>query len=183
MRMTKPTKSAARRAAARVRARAHSAEKAHPLEGQRAPAFRLPDAKGETVALSDLTSIGSLVLYFYPKDMTPGCTAEACSFRDNLGRLSAMGARVVGVSGDSPESHRKFADKHGLDFALLSDRGHEVAKQYGVFKQKSLYGRTFMGIERTTFLIDRKGIVRRVFPKVKVAGHAEEVIEALRVLG
>jgi len=150
------------------------------LEGKKAPAFELFDADGKSVALKDLISSNSLVLYFYPKDMTPGCTIEACSFRDNIAPLKKLGAKVVGISADSTDSHGKFIAKHELNFPLLADPGNKVCKLYGVYKMKSLYGREFMGIERTTFIIDKAGIVRRVFPKVKVNGHTEEVIEALK---
>lgn len=154
----------------------------HPLEGRKAPPFELPDADGKPVALGDLLARGSLVLYFYPKDMTPGCTTEACAFRDDAARLKALGAQVVGVSADSSDSHRKFAAKHALNFPLLSDAANRVTQLYGVYKKKSLYGREFMGIERTTFVIDRGGTIRKVFPKVKVAGHADEVVEALKTI-
>ncbi len=160
---------------------AHKASSStHPMEGKNAPPFELATADGKTVALADLIGKRGLVLYFYPKDMTPGCTTEACGFRDNLDAIRKLGAEVAGISGDSPESHRRFADKHALNFTLLSDPGNKVSKLYGVFKKKSLYGREFMGIERTTFIIDRNGVVRKVFPKVKVNGHPEEVIKALR---
>ncbi len=150
-------------------------------EGQIAPDFTLPATDGSTVRLSDLRG-KKVVLYFYPKDDTPGCTKEACAFRDNLGVLQSMGVVVLGVSPDSVASHQKFAQKYGLPFPLLADEGAQVATTYGVWKEKKQYGRTYMGIERTTFLIDENGIVRRVFPKVKVDGHVEEVIEAIRSL-
>lgn len=155
----------------------------HPMEGKSAPRFELASAAGKTVALGDLIGTRNLVLYFYPRDMTPGCTAEACSFRDNLDAIQKLGAEVIGISGDSPESHRKFADKHALNFTLLSDPGNKVARLYGVFKKKSLYGREFMGVERTTFIIDRDGVIHTVFSKVKVKGHTEEVLKALGELG
>jgi peroxiredoxin Q/BCP len=150
-------------------------------EGQIAPDFTLPATDGSTVRLSDLRG-KKVVLYFYPKDDTPGCTKEACAFRDNLGVLQSMGVVVLGVSPDSVASHQKFAQKYGLPFPLLADEGAQVATTYGVWKEKKQYGRTYMGIERTTFLIDENGIVQRVFPKVKVDGHVEEVIEAIRSL-
>lgn len=153
------------------------------LEGKKAPAFQLADASGKTVALKDLVGAGNLVLYFYPKDMTPGCTIEACSFRDHNGRFTALGAQVVGISADSSASHAKFTEKHGLNFPLLADPENKVTGLYGVYKMKSLYGRQFMGIERTTFVIDKSGVVRRIFAKVKVNGHTDEVIEALQKLG
>lgn len=154
----------------------------HPLEGKPAPDFELPDASGHAVRLGDLTAKGNLVIYFYPKDMTPGCTREACDFRDNLSRVRAAGAQVVGVSTDTPQSHEKFTAKYELNFPLLADPDKRMVKAYGVFKKKSLYGREFMGIERTTFVIDRHGTVRKVFPKVKVDGHADAVIDALKAL-
>lgn len=150
------------------------------LLGKKAPEFTLPDQHGNSTSLTKLCERGSVVLYFYPKDMTPGCTNEACSFRDQLDQIRAAGAQVVGVSADSAASHRKFAEKYGLTFPLLSDSDNQVAKAYGVYKRKSLYGREFMGIERTTFIIDKDGTVTRVFPKVKVNGHVEEVLAALR---
>jgi thioredoxin-dependent peroxiredoxin len=154
----------------------------HPLEGKPAPDFELPDASGRPVKLRDLTAKGNLVIYFYPKDMTPGCTREACDFRDNLSRVQAAGAQVVGISADSAQSHEKFAAKYELNFPLLSDTDKRVLKAYGVWKKKSLYGREFMGIERTTFVVDRAGKIRKVFPKVKVDGHAGAVLDALKEL-
>jgi peroxiredoxin Q/BCP len=154
----------------------------HEMEGRKAPPFELPDGSGKTVSLKELLGRGNLVLYFYPKDMTPGCTVEACEFRDIAAGLKAAGAQIVGVSADSPESHRKFIDKHTLNFPLLSDADNRVTRLYGVYKKKSLYGREFMGIERTTFVIDRAGVIRKVFPKVKVAGHADAVVEAVKAL-
>ncbi len=148
-------------------------------EGKKAPDFTLPDQDGRPVSLQDFTRHGDVVLYFYPKDMTPGCTTEACSFRDKLDLLRAAGAQVVGVSADSPASHKKFIERNGLTFPLLSDTGNQITKAYGVYKRKSLYGREFMGIERSTFIIGRDGTVRRVFTKVKVNGHTEQVLAAL----
>jgi len=153
------------------------------LEGARAPDFTLPDQDDKPVSLRALRQRGDVVLYFYPKDMTPGCTTEACSFRDNLKQLQAAGAQVVGVSADTPASHQKFIEKHGLTFPLLSDPGNQVTRAYGVYKRKLLYGREFMGIERSTFIIAQDGTVRRVFPKVKVNGHAQEVLAALKEHG
>jgi peroxiredoxin Q/BCP len=153
------------------------------LEGRKAPDFTLSDHAGNTVRLADLIGSKNLVLYFYPKDMTPGCTTEACSFRDNLAAVRRAGAQVVGVSGDSAASHEKFRAKYDLNFPLLSDTGNAIGRAYGVYQKKSLYGREFMGIVRTTFLIDKGGVVRKVFPKVKVTGHTEEVLAALKELG
>lgn len=168
--------------AATKKAPAKASAAGHPLEGKSAPDFELPDATGRPVRLRDLTAKGNLVIYFYPKDMTPGCTREACDFRDNLSRVQGAGAQVVGISADSPASHEKFIAKHELNFPLLSDPDKRVIKAYGVWKKKSLYGREFMGIERTTFVIDRKGTICKVFPKVKVDGHADAVLDALREL-
>lgn len=151
------------------------------LEGQSAPDFALPTADGSIVRLSELRG-KKVVLYFYPKDDTPGCTKEACAFRDHLGVLQSMGVVVLGVSPDSTASHQRFAQKHGLTFPLLADEGAQVATAYGVWKEKQQYGRRYMGVERTTFLIDERGTVRKVFPKVKVDGHVEEVIWAIRSL-
>jgi thioredoxin-dependent peroxiredoxin len=153
------------------------------LVGKKAPAFTLPDQDGKPVTLASLIANGPVVLYFYPKDSTPGCTVEACSFRDNLGAVQALGAQVVGVSADSTASHQKFIAKQALNFPLLSDAANTVTKAYGVYKMKSLYGREFMGIERSTFLIGRDGVVKQAFPKVKVNGHTDEVLAALKELG
>jgi len=172
---------AAKKSVSRQTARGQA--KTSGFEGRKAPAFELPDSAGAAVRLKDLTGRGNLVLYFYPRDMTPGCTREACDFQSRLGEIAAAGAQVVGVSGDSSQSHEKFAGKYGLKFPLLSDAGNKVAKLYGVYKKKSLYGREFMGIERTTFVIDRAGLIRKVFPKVKVEGHPEQVLAALGELG
>jgi thioredoxin-dependent peroxiredoxin len=150
-----------------------------PEVGQTAPEFALPDAAGTTVRLSDLRG-RRVVLYFYPKDATPGCTQEACDFRDRSAELQEAGVVLLGVSPDGPSSHQKFASKHDLPFPLLADTDHAVATAYGVWKQKSLYGRTFMGIERTTFLIDDEGRIEKVWPKVKVAGHAGAVLAAVK---
>jgi thioredoxin-dependent peroxiredoxin len=178
--MPTPKKAATKTAKKPATATAKSASVA--LQGKKAPAFELMDAEGKRVALEDLIGSSNLVLYFYPKDMTTGCTIEACSFRDNLAPIRRLGAKVVGISGDSTDSHGRFIAKHELNFPLLADPGNKVCKLYGVYKMKSLYGRQFMGIERTTFIIDKAGVVRRVFPKVKVNGHTEEVIEALKEL-
>jgi peroxiredoxin len=152
------------------------------LIGMMAPAFTLADQDDNPVSLASLTARSNVVLYFYPKDMTPGCTVEACSFRDNLGEVRALGAEVVGISADSTGSHQKFIAKQSLNFPLLSDPGNTVTKAYGVYKKKSLYGREFMGIERTTFIIGRDGVIRRIFPKVKVNGHTDEILAALKQL-
>lgn len=146
--------------------------------GDKAPEFILPDLNGTPVRLKDFRG-KNVVLYFYPRDLTPGCTKEACSFNDSLSSIKKRGAVVLGVSADSVESHRRFADKYGLQFSLLSDPERSVIKSYGVWQKKSMYGRSFMGIVRTTFVIDGKGTIKAVFPKVKVNGHVDEVLKVL----
>jgi peroxiredoxin Q/BCP len=146
--------------------------------GDKAPDFSLPTGDGTTISLKDLRG-STVILYFYPKDNTSGCTKEACSFRDNITALKKKGAVVVGVSPDSPPSHQKFAHKFNLSFPLVSDEKKTLVKAYGVWKQKSLYGRKYMGVERTTFIIDTKGIISHIFPKVKVDGHVEELLALL----
>jgi peroxiredoxin Q/BCP len=146
--------------------------------GDRAPQFKLPSSDGSQIRLADYRG-KKVVLYFYPKDDTPGCTKEACSFQDGLGKFMKKGAAVLGVSADSVESHTKFAGKYRLAFPLLSDETKEVCKAYGVWQEKSLYGRKFKGIARTTFVIDEEGIVQQVFPKVKVDGHPKEILEVI----
>lgn len=145
-------------------------------EGQPAPDFTLPSDSGESVSLSQFRG-SPVVLYFYPKDDTPGCTTEACEFRDATPDFSAVGARVLGVSPDSPTKHEKFRDKHGLNFTLLSDPDHEVAEAYGVWVEKKMYGRTYMGVERSTFVIDADGTISHALRKVKPKGHAAAVAE------
>ena len=153
---------------------------APPLKvGDAAPAFALQTRKGEAVRLSAFRG-RYVVLYFYPKDDTPGCTKEACSFRDATAPFTALNAVVLGVSRDTLASHQRFAEKFHLSFPLLSDPDAAVCKAYGVYKQKSMYGRTYWGIERTTWLIDPDGRIAAVFPKVSVDGHTEAVLEALR---
>lgn len=148
---------------------------AYPKVGANAPAFSATDASGNRVSLKDLN--GKIVLlYFYPKDDTPGCTKEACGFRDSFERLKKAGIVVIGVSPDSVASHRKFADKHKLPFILLADEDHTICEAYGVWQERSMYGRKFMGVARTTFIIDGQGKVAHVFEKVKPAGHEEEVL-------
>jgi len=152
-------------------------------EGDRAPAFELPASMGGTMALSDFRGKQKLVLYFYPRDMTPGCTKEACSFRDLQEEFAEAGAAIVGVSTDDLESHDKFAAKHELTFPLLADTDATVARAYGVWKEKSMYGKKHMGIERTTFVIDAQGVIRKIYRKVKVDEHADAVLAAVRELG
>jgi thioredoxin-dependent peroxiredoxin len=150
-----------------------------PQVGKPAPAFSLPSTHGAPIALKDLKG-QKVVLYFYPRDNTSGCTREACAFRDIHPDFSNAGAVVLGVSPDGLSSHENFRGKYELPFILLADEGHAIAEEYGVWKEKSLYGRKYMGIERTTFIIDSAGKIARIFPKVKVDGHAEEVLEAVR---
>ncbi len=147
--------------------------------GDTAPEFSLPDGGGGTVTLAGLRG-KKVVLYFYPKDLTPGCTQEACDFRDRHTELRDAGAVLLGISPDSTSSHQKFSAKYSLTFPLLSDTDSVVATAYGVWKEKSMYGKTYMGIERTTFLIDEAGKIARIWPKVKVAGHGDEVLAAVR---
>jgi peroxiredoxin Q/BCP len=149
-----------------------------PTEGQLAPDFTLNDQDGHPVTLSKFRG-RMVVLYFYPKDATPGCTTEACDFRDAEPDFSKHKAVVLGISPDTSASHRKFVDKQSLNFTLLADPDKTVIEAYDVWKEKSMYGRSFMGVERTTFFIDKKGVIRKVFPKVKVAGHVSQVLEAV----
>ena len=149
-----------------------------PAVGEPAPDFSLRSVDGKVVSLKELRG-KKVVLYFYPKDDTPGCTKEACSFRDNLGRVTSKGAIILGVSRDDTVSHVKFREKYDLNFPLLSDDKGRVTEAYGVWKKKNLYGREYFGIERTTFLIDEGGKIARIWPKVRVEGHTDEVLAAL----
>jgi peroxiredoxin Q/BCP len=146
--------------------------------GVKAPEFTLPSDGGKEISLKDFRG-KKVVLYFYPKDDTPGCTKEACSFNENLARLGKKGAVVLGISADSPVSHKKFIDKYDLSFPLLSDESKSVIKAYNVWKEKSMYGKKYMGIERTTFIVDEKGMIAHIFEKVKVEGHTDEVFNIL----
>ena len=150
-------------------------------EGKKAPDFSATTDSGKTLKLSDLRG-KPVVLYFYPKDDTSGCTAEACGFRDSLPNFAKVKAAVIGVSKDSVERHDKFKRKYGLTFPLVSDENGKICEKYGTWVEKSLYGRKYMGIERATFLIDKDGVVRKVWHKVKVAGHVDEVEESLKAL-
>jgi peroxiredoxin Q/BCP len=152
-----------------------------PQIGKAAPAFSLPGVPKD-VKLSQFKGKQNVVLYFYPRDNTPGCTQEACDFRDNLGQFQSRDTVVLGVSTDSVASHRKFADKFGLSFPLLSDEDHAVAEKYGVWIRKQNYGKTYMGLQRSTFLIDKRGKLAAVWPKVSVKGHAAEVAGKLEEL-
>lgn len=149
--------------------------------GDPAPDFTAnTNGEGE-LTLNDLKSKW-VVLYFYPKDNTSGCTKEACAFRDNMDAIAGRGAEVVGVSPDSVKSHDNFIKKHELNFRLVSDPEKEICQKYGCWVEKKMYGRTYMGVQRSTFIIDPEGIIRKIYPKVKVAGHVEKVIEDLEEL-
>lgn len=147
--------------------------------GDQAPDFSLPNESGKPISLTSFRG-KQVILYFYPKNDTPGCTKEACGFRDSLKRVEKAGSVVLGVSLDDGESHRKFIAKHRLPFPLLSDVNATVSKAYGVYKQKHMYGKTFWGIERSTFVIGEAGFITAVFRKVKVDGHVREVLEGLK---
>jgi thioredoxin-dependent peroxiredoxin len=147
-------------------------------EGGKAPAFSLLSDSGETIRLADFKG-QKIVLYFYPRDNTPGCTQEACDFEAGLKAFKKKGAIVLGVSPDSEKSHVKFKTKYSLSFPLLVDEGSAVAMKYGVWQEKSLYGRKYMGIVRSTFIIDEEGKIQKIFPKVSVKGHTAEVLAAL----
>ncbi len=149
-----------------------------PKAGDPAPEFSLPADDGNSYSLAGLRG-RKVVLYFYPKDDTPGCTKEACSFRDNLARVTSKGAVVLGVSHDDIESHAKFRKKYSLSFPLLSDTEGKVLGEYGVWKEKGMFGKSFLGIARTTFIIDEDGKIAKVFPNVRVDGHTDEILEAL----
>ena len=149
--------------------------------GDKAPNFSMPTDDGGRVALKDLKA-KPVVLYFYPKDDTPGCTAQACAFRDALPDFSKVAATIIGVSRDPVASHDKFKKKFGLTFPLASDEDGTVSEAYGTWVEKSMYGRKYMGIERSTFLIDGKGVIQKVWRKVKVPGHAEDVLKAVVAL-
>jgi peroxiredoxin Q/BCP len=143
-------------------------------DGMKAPSFEGIDQNGKIIKLSDFSG-RKLVLYFYPKDNTPGCTAEACSLRDNYDLLLKKGFAVVGVSMDSEKSHKSFAGKYSLPFPLIADTSKKILNDYGVWREKSLYGKTFLGIVRTTFIIDEKGIIEKVISKVETKNHAEQI--------
>ena len=148
-------------------------------EGMKAPDFSLQNQDGETISLKDFKG-KNIILYFYPKDNTSGCTKEACNFRNEFPKFKNVDAVILGVSPDSVKSHKKFADKYDLPFNLLSDEDRDVIETYGVWKEKSMYGRKYMGVERTTVVIDVNGKIKKIFPKVKVDGHNEELLVALK---
>jgi len=147
----------------------------------KAPAFFLKSTDGTTVKLTDLKG-KPVVLYFYPKDDTPGCTKEACAFRDRIAEIKKLGAAVLGVSPDDVASHQKFTEKYNLNFPLLEDIDHKLAEKYGAWREKNMYGKVSMGIQRSTFLIDATGAVAKVWKKVSVDGHDQQVIDALKAL-
>ncbi|MEB3103892.1 thioredoxin-dependent thiol peroxidase [Ferviditalea candida] len=149
--------------------------------GQPVPDFTLPGSNGKDVSLSDFRG-KNVVIYFYPKDMTPGCTTESCDFRDFHPQFGELDAEVLGISPDDLKSHVKFIEKHGLPFLLLADTDHRICEMFGVWTLKKNYGKEYMGVERSTFLIDKQGKLAREWRKVKVAGHVEEVLEAVKQL-
>ncbi len=148
-------------------------------EGKKAPEFNLKNQDGETVSLKDFKG-KNVVLYFYPKDNTSGCTKEACNFRDEFPKFNKVDAVILGVSPDSVASHKKFSEKYDLPFNLLSDEEKNVLGEYGVWQEKSMYGKKYMGVVRTTVIVDENGRIKKIFPKVKVDGHNKEVLEALK---
>lgn len=149
-------------------------------EGSKAPAFDVPSSAGRNIKLADYKGEKSVVLYFYPKDDTPGCTVEACGFRDKFKEIEKQGAVILGVSPDGDKAHQKFIGKFNLPFILLSDEDKKVCKAYGVWVKKSMYGKEYMGVARTTFIIGKDGKISKIFEKVKPDGHNLEVIEALK---
>jgi len=148
-----------------------------PVIGRPAPDFTLPSTTGENVTLRQFKGKKTVILYFYPKDETPGCTREACDFRDHSAEFDKHNSVVLGVSTDPMDSHQHFREKNRLPFPLLADEDATVSKLYGVYKQRNLYGKKYMGIERTTFVIDRTGRIAQIYPKVKVDGHVENLLE------
>lgn len=150
-----------------------------PVIGKPAPDFTLPSTSGEPVSLKQFKGKKTVILYFYPKDETPGCTKEACGFRDLTTEFEKHGAVILGVSNDPMESHLRFKEKQKLPFELLSDEDAAVSRAYGVYKQKNLYGKKSLGIERTTFIVDRTGRIAQIYPKVKVEGHVADVLSFL----
>ncbi|MDB5202002.1 MAG: thioredoxin-dependent thiol peroxidase [Ferruginibacter sp.] len=149
----------------------------HLQEGKKAPAFSAQDQNGEIVSSKDFTG-KKLVVYFYPEDMTETCTIQACNLRDHFGLLKNNGIKVIGISPDEPKKHKKFETKYDLPFTLLADPEHKIIDKYGVWGEKKLYGREYLGLHRTTFLIDEKGIIRKIFLKPKSKQHAEEILAA-----
>ena len=177
-----PKKAALKKPAAKQPAVTKTTEPAWPREGSKAPDFTTVAHDGSPVKLSAFKG-RPVVLYFYPKDDTPGCTVEACGFRDAHAQFARHKAVVLGVSPDSPRSHVKFRQKHGLPFTLLADENHALAEKYGAWRAKSMYGKSFMGIARSTFVIDAAGRIAKAFTAVKPAGHEQEVLTAVAALG
>lgn len=150
-------------------------------EGAKVPSFTLVDDSGKKIKSSQWNG-SPVVIYFYPKDDTPGCTKQACAFRDAAEEFRALGAAVVGISCDSPESHAKFREKYSLNFPLLVDADHQVAEKFGAWREKNMYGKKSMGIQRSTFLVDAKGKIAKVWKRVQVDGHDAQILEAIRHL-
>ena len=151
-----------------------------PVIGKPAPDFTLPSTSGDPITLRQFKGKKTVILYFYPKDDTPGCTREACDFRDHNAEFDRQNTVILGVSTDGLESHQSFQNKHQLPFTLLADEDAAVSKMYGVYKQRNLYGKKYMGIERTTFVIDKTGRIAQIYPKVKVEGHIDALLEFVR---
>ena len=152
-----------------------------PIEGTKAPDFELPSTNGKTISLKSLKG-KNIVVYFYPKDDTPGCTVEACGFRDTIKNIEQQDTVVLGVSPDSISSHNKFIKKFNLPFPLLADENKKMCQDYGVWVEKNMYGRKYMGVERATFIIDKEGNIAKIFEKVKPEGHNQQVLDALKTL-
>ena len=151
-----------------------------PVIGKPAPDFTLPSTSGEPISLKQFKGKKTVVLYFYPKDETPGCTREACDFRDHAQEFEKNNTVILGVSTDPMETHQRFREKQHLTFPLLADEDASVSKLFGVYKMKNLYGKKYLGIERTTFVIDRTGRIAQIYPKVKVEGHVQDLLEFVR---
>ncbi len=149
-------------------------------EGQKAPDFKVPASNGKEISLKEYAGKKRVVLYFYPKDDTPGCTVQACGFRDEFKKIEAQNAVVLGVSPDAVESHNKFIDKFKLPFILLSDTEKKISNDYGVWVKKSMYGKEYMGVARTTFIVGKDGKIEKIYPKVKPEGHSQEILEYLK---
>lgn len=177
---TSPARKATTKKTAATRPSARAAASAMPVEGAKAPVFSATAGDGSTVTLASFRGQQIVALYFYPKDNTSGCTKEACGFRDDWTALARAGVAVIGVSPDSPASHAKFAAKFGLPFTLVADEDHSICKAYGVWQEKSMYGRKYFGVVRTTFVIDREGRIAKVFEKVKPDGHSADVLAWVR---
>jgi peroxiredoxin Q/BCP len=153
----------------------------HLTEGTKAPAFKGKDQNGKLISLADCKG-KKVVVYFYPEDDTPTCTIQACNFRDNFSLLTKKGIIVLGVSPDDEKKHKKFEAKYKLPFTLIADAGHKIIDKYGVWGEKQMYGRTYMGLHRTTFLIDEKGVIRKIFLKPKSKQHTEEILQAWQLI-